>query len=143
MFGKSGRRNGAGFLGAADGAAASFIEILLCKSAFKAALNSGRGKSRRERTRVSILATLGLGRSDRRCCGRASMALMTRSSCSAGERLGMATLHLRAESLQRAELQLLDGSLGLLQACGDFADGALVDEALVDDAPLCGGKFVH
>src|SRR6476646_8573030 len=104
MFGKSGRRNCSGFLGAGDGAAASFMEVLLCKSAFKADLNSGRGKSRRERARVTILAMLGLGRGTERCRGRASIALMARSSCSAGERLGMATLHLRAKSLQRAEL---------------------------------------
>jgi len=54
----------------------------------------------------------------------------------------MATLHLRAKSLQRAELQLFDGSFGLFKAIGDFADGALVDETLVNDAALCGGKFV-
>jgi hypothetical protein len=38
---------------------------------------------------------------------------MTRSSCSAGERLGMATLQLYAQSLLGTELKLFDGALSL------------------------------
>lgn len=54
----------------------------------------------------------------------------------------MATLHLGAQSLECAKLQLLDGSRRFLQQRGDFADAALFDEAFVDDAALNGGKFV-
>lgn len=67
---------------------------------------------------------------------------MARSSSRAGERLGMATLHLRAQSLERAELKLLDGAFGFFQAASDFPDSALLDEALADDLALNGGKVI-
>jgi hypothetical protein len=54
----------------------------------------------------------------------------------------MAALHLRAQGLERAELKLLDGAFRFLQAAGDFADGALLDEALADNLSLSGGKVV-
>jgi hypothetical protein len=55
----------------------------------------------------------------------------------------MATLHLCSQSLERAELKLLDGAFRFFQAIGDFADGALLDEALADDLALYGGKMVN
>ena len=54
----------------------------------------------------------------------------------------MATLHLGAQSLQRSELQLLDGAWRFLEQRGDFANAALFDEAFVDDAALHRGEFV-
>ncbi len=53
----------------------------------------------------------------------------------------MATLHLRAQALQSAELELLDRAFGLAKLLSDFADAALVDEALVNDAALRFGKL--
>jgi hypothetical protein len=50
----------------------------------------------------------------------------------------MGTLHLSAKSLERAELQLFDGALCLVQPLGDFADAALLDEPLMNDALLDG-----
>ena len=67
---------------------------------------------------------------------------MALSSCCAGERLDMATLHPGAQRLERAELELLDGAFRFLEPAGDFADGALLDEALADDLALSSGKVV-
>jgi hypothetical protein len=78
------------------------------------------------------------------CCGNAmSMASTARSSCWAGELLGMATLHLCAQGLERAKLKLFDGAFRLLQAISDFPDRALLDETLADDLTLNGGKAVY
>ena len=38
--------------------------------------------------------------------------------------------------MNRAELKLLDGAFGLAELLRDFADAALLDEALVDDLAL-------
>src|SRR5256884_2072813 len=59
-----------------------------------------------------------------------------RSNCSKRGRLGMAALHSRSQSLERAQLQLLDGSYAFAKPLRDFPDAALVDEALVNDALL-------
>src|SRR5580692_5354020 len=72
-----------------------------------------------------------------------SRASMARSSCTTGERLGMATLHLRAQRLECAELKLLDGAFRFAQAVGDFPDRALLDKALADDLALNRGKAIH
>ena len=70
------------------------------------------------------------------------MASMARSSCTAGERLGMATLHLLAQTLERAELKLFDGAFGFLQPPGDFSDAALLDKAFAYDLALNSGKVI-
>src|SRR5580704_7962342 len=142
MFGKLGRRNCADFPGSGDGAAASCIEVLLCKSDFSAALKSGRGKARRGRTRANSAAILGLSFASGSCCAADSSALMARSSCSAGDRLGMAIPYLCAQSLERTELELLDGALRFAEAPGDFADAAFLDEALTEDTALHVGKLI-
>ena len=36
--------------------------------------------------------------------------------------------HLSSQALERAQLRLLDGSLALAEAFGNFTDAALVDE---------------
>jgi hypothetical protein len=48
----------------------------------------------------------------------------------------MAVPHLLAQSLQSAELELLDGALGFAQALRDFLDTAFLDEAFANDAAL-------
>jgi hypothetical protein len=53
----------------------------------------------------------------------------------------MATLHLRAQRLERAELKLLDGAFRFLQPSRDFADSALLDKAFVYDELLSGGEL--
>src|SRR5919109_585360 len=82
-----------------------------------------------------------------RGCRDASMACTTSSSCSArgrlGKRLGMATLHLRSQALECAQLQLLDGSLTLAEALSNFTDAALDHKALLDDAALRFRKALH
>src|SRR5277367_3363394 len=143
MFGKLARRKLVDFTGAGDGAVASFIEILLCKSAFKAALNSGRGKARRARTSGTSLPTLAFESPAGTGGEPASNAVMALSSCSAGERLGMAVSDLRAQCLKRAELQLLNGALRFAEALRDFADAAVLHKALADHAALHFRKLLH
>ena len=48
----------------------------------------------------------------------------------------MATLHLGAQGLERAELKLLDGAFGFTKLMRNFAGAALLDEALVNDVAL-------
>lgn len=55
----------------------------------------------------------------------------------------MATLHLGTQGLQRTELKLFDGAFGFFQPGGNFADGALLDKTLMNDAALDGGKPVY
>jgi hypothetical protein len=55
----------------------------------------------------------------------------------------MATLHLRAQCLECAELKLFDGAFGFLQAGCDFSNGALLDKALANDALLNRRQIVH
>jgi len=54
----------------------------------------------------------------------------------------MATPHTSAQGLQRSKLQLLDSSFGLFQSISDFANGALFNETLLDDASLNRRKLV-
>lgn len=55
----------------------------------------------------------------------------------------MATPQLRSETLERAQLQLLDGSFAFAQPLRDFPDASLVDEALVNDALLSFRKLAY
>jgi len=55
----------------------------------------------------------------------------------------MAIPYLRAQSLERTELELFDGAFGFAEAPSDFADAALLDEALTEDAALHVGKLIH
>jgi hypothetical protein len=55
----------------------------------------------------------------------------------------MATPHLRAQSLKRPKLKLFDGALAFLKPGSDFADRALLDEALANYAALNGGKPIN
>jgi hypothetical protein len=118
-----------------------FIDILF-KSVLRRVLNSGRGRFRSERINGRSLATIGLGGGARGRSGSASRAPMARSSCSVGERLGMAVLHLSAQGLQGAELQLLDSSFGFAQKLGDFLDAALFNEAFPYHAALNFGELL-
>src|ERR1700676_5640605 len=140
---KPGRRKWAALDDSGAGEVASFMVVLLCKSDFSAALKSGRGKSRNARAMGMSRTTAELGFGSVPGCRATSRASTARSSCTAGERLSMATLHLRAKGLECAELKLLDGAFGFLQAACDFADGALLDEALANDALLNPGQLVH
>jgi hypothetical protein len=55
----------------------------------------------------------------------------------------MATLHLRAQSLECPELKLFDGAFRFAQTVSDFPDRALLDKALADDLALNCGKVIH
>ena len=55
----------------------------------------------------------------------------------------MATLHLRSQTLERAQLQLFDGSFAFAQPLRDFPDASLVDEALVHDVLLHFRKLAY
>src|SRR5690242_10062334 len=85
-------------------------------------------------------ARLRCGEGSGRGCRETRMPCTTSSSCSARGRLigrlGMATLHLRSEAHERAQLQLLDGSLTLAQALSNFPDAALVHKTFLNDAAL-------
>ena len=48
----------------------------------------------------------------------------------------MAALPLRAQALESAQLQLLDGSFALAKPLGNFPDATLIHEALVNYAAL-------
>jgi hypothetical protein len=54
----------------------------------------------------------------------------------------MGTPEARAEILNSAELELLDGSFGTTELSGDFAGAALLDETVDDDAALIRRKAV-
>ena len=54
----------------------------------------------------------------------------------------MAFPHLFAQSLQRAELELLYCAFGFTQTLGDFFDAALFDKTFADNAALNFGKFL-
>src|SRR5437763_13752236 len=43
---------------------------------------------------------------------------------------------LRSQALDRAQLQLLDGSFALAEALGNFSDAPLIHKTLLDDAAL-------
>src|SRR5712692_2572760 len=117
------------------------MDVLLCKSDLRAALKSGRGKSRKICAIGISRARLGFGSFSGSGDRATSIVSIARSSCSAGERLGMTTLHLRAQALQSAELELLDRAFGLAKLPSDFADAAFLDEAKVNDAALSLGKL--
>src|SRR6266852_1714749 len=139
---KPGRMKCAPLAGAAPapddcpGAVPSFMVVLLFKSDLSSARNSSLGRWRNSRatsasaTRSRCGFSSGRGRSD------TSMACTASSSCTARERLGMATPHLRPQALQRPQLQLLDRSLRLPEPFRDFPDAPLLDESLVHHAPL-------
>jgi hypothetical protein len=55
----------------------------------------------------------------------------------------MATLHLRSQALERAQLQLFDGALALAETLGNFPDTSLVHKALLYDATLRFRKLFH
>ncbi len=54
----------------------------------------------------------------------------------------MTTLHLSAKGLQRTELKLLDCPFSLVQPCGNFPDGALLNESLANHLALNRGKLI-
>src|SRR5260370_13445027 len=83
---------------------------LLGKSDFNAARNSSRGRSRNTCATRAREASSRSGASSGRGRSDTSIACTTSSSCIARERLATATLHLRRQILQRAQLQLLNGS---------------------------------
>src|ERR1700720_2953618 len=72
----------------------------------------------------------------------ASVPWITSSSRSTSGRSAIGTLHLRAETLQGAELQLLHGAFGPVQPAGNVPDAPLLDEALDDDTALIGWQLV-
>src|SRR5262249_60391440 len=91
-----------------------FIAALLSRSAFSRALTSARGRPASARSSRSIPVSSGMGR-----------------------------LHARSQRLQRAQLQLLDGALALVQTRCNVADAALLDVTLDDHGPLIGGALLH
>src|SRR5215467_14889369 len=82
-----------------------------------------------------------------RCCTDTSMACRTSSTRSARERLGrclgMATSYLHSQTLERAQLQLLDRALRLAQLLRDLANAPLLHESLMNDAALNFRKLSH
>jgi len=54
----------------------------------------------------------------------------------------MAIPYLRAESLERTELELFDSAFRFAKTLGDFADAAFFDKTLADDAALDFRKLV-
>src|SRR5713226_8407979 len=119
---------------------------LLSKFALSLTLKSSRGKSRRSRAIPSSAATLG-SKSSRaptsRPSGRASSAFTAPSSCSIRERLGICTLHLRSQLLQRAKLQLLHRSFAFPKLLRNLPNTPLLDETPEDHASLLERKFFH
>src|SRR5262249_32122987 len=59
-----------------------------------------------------------------------------RRSMSRCEYSGIGASHPLAQTIDRAQLQLLDGAFAFADSLGRFADAALVDEALDDDVAL-------
>jgi hypothetical protein len=55
----------------------------------------------------------------------------------------MATLHLRPQALQRAELKLLHGAFAPGQLFRDFTNAFLLHETLEDHAALIFGKVFY
>src|SRR5712672_1359406 len=55
----------------------------------------------------------------------------------------MATLHLRPQTLQSAELQLFHSALATGQLVRNFSNALLLDETLVDHPSLVVGKFFY
>ena len=55
----------------------------------------------------------------------------------------MAFPHLFAQSLQRAELELLYRAFGFAQTLGDFFNATLIDKTFAYNATLNFGKFLN
>src|SRR5947199_918956 len=121
------------------------IAAVLSKSALRRARNPARGRSRRP----SAICSSGSSSASRVPAGAAafaswkSAASMASSSRSTRERSDMGSLHSRAEFLQRAELELLDGAFGLLQPARDFANAPFLHEPLDDHPALILRQLVH
>src|SRR5256714_11947230 len=121
------------------------MDALLCKSDFRRILKSGRGKSRRSsamRSNPRTLASRSSGRRGEVSPRLASRACTAKSSCSMRERLATGTLHLRAQLLQSAELQLLYGSFAAAELLRNFLDAPLLDKTMEDNALLFRGKTI-
>src|ERR671930_2643119 len=56
---------------------------------------------------------------------------------------GIAASHPRAQRLERAKLELLDGALRLVHALRDLADAPLVDEPVDDHRTLIRGEGIE
>src|SRR5437899_9883952 len=119
------------------------MDALLCRLDLSAARNFCRGSSRNSRAMAVSRRRSRWGAFSGRGSSDTSMALTTSSNCSKRGRLGMAALHARSQSLERAQLQLLDGSFAFAKPLRDFPDAALVDEALVNDALLNFRKLAY
>src|SRR5271165_5554350 len=117
------------------------MEDFLSISDFRLALKLSRGSSRRSRAMASSASTS--------VSSPAGGAEPVRSASSAWSnwsnwfRSGMTALHTRAQILDRAELELLDGSFTAAELQRHFANAALVDETPVDHAPLVVREIVH
>src|SRR5919198_6493009 len=90
------------------------LSAIRARSAFSRLRNEGRGRSRSASAICSIVIT----------------------------RSGIAASHPRAQRFERAELELLDGALGFLQALRDFANAPFVHEPVEDDRALIRRKRV-
>src|SRR5579864_268917 len=81
-------------------------------------------------------------RSRSRNSGRGSHPSAASMRAGVHARSGMAALHSRAQRLQRAELQLLDGAFGPAEPRRDVAHAPLMREAFDDDGALRRGQLV-
>src|SRR5437660_12382372 len=112
------------------------MDALLCRLDLSAARNFCRGSSRNSRAMAVSRRRSRWGAFSGRGSSDTTMALTTSSNCSKRGRLGMAALHSRSQSLERAQLQLLDGSLAFAKPLRDFPAAAQLGEAPVNDELL-------
>src|SRR6516225_7473589 len=85
----------------------------------------------------AVLMRSAFSRSRKPARGQSRSVRAMRRSVSSG----IAASHPRPKSLQRAELQLLDRSVGFVEPRGDVVNAALLDESLDKHRPLVRRQF--
>src|SRR5712692_3595969 len=132
---------------AAGDSAKVATDDFLSKSDLRRLLKFSRGRSRKSAAMRRSGARFGSTRrssaSGGTILGCASIACTAWSSWSIRERLGIGTLHLRSQLIERAELKLLHCPLGASKLLRNFMDAPLLHKTLPDDAALIGGQPVH
>src|SRR5581483_5432609 len=110
-------------------------------SSRRRARNSGRGSARNSAATPSNSAMLG-SRLAIAASGSVSKTSTAQSSCSINSGLDILAPHLGAQPLQRAKLQLLDGSIAASHFLSDLANASLIDEAAQNHMALIERKSI-